>query len=126
LLTHKLLLRQQTHAHLSGKHCDHDMVAFSAMFLGYSRGDVAGCAVALDVLGTWPLTTDDGQSFVFSRSPYLQPHFAPQPGDEDNNVWAQCVFVEAQAKAGHALSPAEKAAALAAHPPPYWLGAPLS
>eukprot|EP00038_Savillea_parva_P012091 m.202172 g.202172 ORF g.202172 m.202172 type:complete len:838 (-) comp21693_c0_seq1:299-2812(-) len=109
-----------------GKHCDHDMVAFSAMFAAFAQKDAAGCATVLDVLGTWPLTTDNGVSYVFSRSPYLQPQFAPRPGDNNSSMWATCVLIEAEDKAGHPLTPEEKAAALAEHPPPYWLSAPLS
>jgi hypothetical protein len=116
-----------------GIHCDHDMVAFGYMFLNVAKcqGRVSGaidggCKAARGVLASWPLGTDDGESYVFSRRPYLQPHFAPRPGDNDQSLWSVCVIGEAEAKAGRPLTPAEKASAVAANPPPYWLGAPLS
>lgn len=109
-----------------GLHCDHDMVAFAAMFMGYSQGDADGCRTALDVLRHWVLGTDAGNSYVFSRSPYLQPRFNPLPNDGGRSVWAVCIVVEAEAKLGRKLTPAERNATLAANPPPYWLGFALS
>ena len=116
-----------------GPYCDHDGIAMAAMLLGHAEADVPGCSQALRVLKTWPLTDDNGANFVFSRNPYCQPQFSPASSSKDHgneaassSVWGDCTVVLAEAAAGRKLSPAGQNTALAANPPPYWLGFALS
>ena len=80
----------------------------------------------MDILKTWPIITDAGDSYVFSRKPQLQTHFSPRPNVGDDNFWTQCLVRAETARVGHVLSPAEIAQLVASNEPTYWLTFDLS
>jgi hypothetical protein len=81
---------------------------------------------------TGPIMTDAGNSYVFSRSPYLQPNFVPSntwdgfSPERSPSYWGTCLIKVATEKAGGPLSNSSKAAVWKANQPPYWLGFALS
>ncbi len=92
-------------------YCDSDQVAQAYVVSNWYKNTTEGCRTARSTLATWLFTT--GQTtgwFAWGMTAVL---YAP--------IWGQCVVIEAEEKAGRPLTPQEKAAALDANPPPYWI-----
>eukprot|EP00040_Diaphanoeca_grandis_P032636 m.198292 g.198292 ORF g.198292 m.198292 type:complete len:850 (+) comp32689_c0_seq1:544-3093(+) len=111
-----------------GLHCDNDMVAFGYVGHQFSKQTVEGCDAVLHTLSTWPFQTDDMTGYTAMGNyavEYACDQYASvcqQPG-KTNGLWGRCVLLQAMAKAGHPLTPAEEKKVLAEKPPPYWLEA---